>query len=101
MALLLASASALADTTAAPPQTQQESPLDKTASWPNPDISQTSHEMYQMKEPITLSARATALASAEWLKTGFAPSMVGTNGITSTAQAYNSLSRELLSALRA
>ncbi len=76
--LLLAMAgSAQADTSQA--QTD-ESPLARTSSWPTADISQTSHQLYQLKEPIPLSARATALASAEWLKTGFAPSMVGTNG---------------------
>ena len=73
--LLLALASAIAHADTVP-----ESPLDKTASWPTADISQTSHEIYQMKAPIPLSARATAAASVEWLKTGFAPSMVGTNG---------------------
>ena len=80
LALMLASAAALADGAPATAQATQESPLDKTASWPNADISQTSHAMYEQKEPIPLSARATAAASMEWLKTGFAPSMVGTNG---------------------
>ncbi len=85
LTLLVASTSAMADTTpvlaqSKQAQTQQESRLDKTTSWPNADISQTSHRIYQTKEPIPLSARVTAAASAEWLKTGFAPSMVGTNG---------------------
>ncbi|OYV36644.1 MAG: conjugal transfer protein TrbG [Thiomonas sp. 20-64-5] len=75
--LLLAMVSTFAHADA--PQTD-ESPLARTSSWPTADISQTSHQLYQLKEPIPLSARATALASAEWLKTGFAPSMVGTNG---------------------
>jgi type IV secretion system protein VirB9 len=73
--LAMASTFAHADT----PQTD-ESPLARNVSWPAADISQTSHQIYQQKEPIPLSARATAAASVEWLKTGFAPSMVGLNG---------------------
>lgn len=74
--LLLALSSVAAFADSATP----ESPLDKNASWPAADISQTSHQIYQGKEPIALSARATAAASAEWLKTGFAPSLLGSNG---------------------
>lgn len=76
--LLLAMAgSAQADT----PQSQtDESPLARTSSFPITDISRTSHRIYQMTESIPLSARAIADASIEWLKSGFAPSMVGTNG---------------------
>ncbi len=89
--LLLAMSSTIAyadapqtQTTQASAQTAQqpanESPLSRNASWPAADITQTSHQIYQLKEPIPLSARATTAASAEWLKSGFAPSMVGLDG---------------------
>ncbi|BAP87645.1 conjugal transfer protein TrbG [Burkholderiales bacterium GJ-E10] len=40
----------------------------------------TSHEIYALKSPIPLSERATSVAAQTWLKTGYAPSMLGTNG---------------------
>ena len=40
----------------------------------------TSHEIYALKAPIPLSERASSAASQTWLKTGYAPSMLGTNG---------------------
>ena len=40
----------------------------------------TSHEIYALKAPISLSERATSVAAQTWLKTGYAPSMLGTNG---------------------
>ena len=44
---------------------------------PNP---LTSHEIYALKAPIPLSERASSAASQTWLKTGYAPSLLGTNG---------------------
>ncbi len=41
---------------------------------------QTSRQIYDLKEPIPLSWRATSAAAQTWLQTGNAPSMVGTNG---------------------
>ena len=41
---------------------------------------QTSRQIYDQKEPIPLSWRATSAAAQTWLQTGNAPSMVGTNG---------------------
>jgi len=42
---------------------------------------QTSHQIYDLKAPIPLSWRATSAAAQTWLKTGVAPTMVGTNGM--------------------
>ena len=88
LALMMTSAMAYADapttqavqTTPVAPQQVTQSPLSRNASWPAADIAQTSHQLYQMKEPIPLSGRATAAASAEWLKSGVAPDMVGLDG---------------------
>ncbi len=40
----------------------------------------TSHEIYALEAPIPLSERASSAASQTWLKTGYAPSLLGTNG---------------------
>jgi type IV secretion system protein VirB9 len=45
-----------------------------------PALQQTSRQIYDLKEPIPLSWRATSSAAQTWLQTGNAPSMVGTNG---------------------
>jgi len=72
LALVCASACA-----APVPASASANKVHETVSQPNP----TSHEIYELKAPIPLTYRAEDDASQEWLKTGDAPSMVGTNGM--------------------
>ncbi|MHB1657633.1 MAG: TrbG/VirB9 family P-type conjugative transfer protein [Burkholderiales bacterium] len=61
----------------APASIKSHAAVRETVSQDNP----TSHDIYELKAPIPLSYRAEDDASQEWLKTGNAPSMVGTNGM--------------------
>ena len=45
-----------------------------------PDKGRTSDQLVHGVAPVPLSSRATEDASQEWLQTGIAPSLVGTNG---------------------
>uniref|UniRef100_E6QPE3 Conjugal transfer protein TrbG/VirB9/CagX (Modular protein) n=1 Tax=mine drainage metagenome TaxID=410659 RepID=E6QPE3_9ZZZZ len=44
------------------------------------DAGRTSHELVHQTPPVPLSYRATDEASQEWLQTGSAPDVIGTNG---------------------
>ncbi|MEW6559628.1 MAG: TrbG/VirB9 family P-type conjugative transfer protein [Pseudomonadota bacterium] len=73
LAISVAAGSACAGTPAAggsQPEAGAEPPVSQ----------QTSRQIYDLKEPIPLSWRATSAAAQTWLQTGNAPSMVGTNG---------------------
>ena len=45
-----------------------------------PDNGRTSHELVNQTPPVPLSYRATDAASQQWLQTGSAPDIIGTNG---------------------
>jgi hypothetical protein len=46
----------------------------------SPDKGRASDHLVHGVAPVPLSSRATEDASPEWLQTGIAPSLVGTNG---------------------
>ena len=58
-------------------------PVQRAASTPavgTPDNGRTSHELVDQTTPVPLSGRATDAAAQQWLRTGVANDIIGTNG---------------------
>ena len=58
-------------------------PVQRAASTPavgTPDNGRTSHELVDQTPPVPLSDRATDAAARQWLRTGVAADVIGTNG---------------------